>query len=89
MINALWRKPRRSNDLAQDLCQSYARIFATDDGQRVLEHLWRMTLDQATGPNTTDEHLRHLEGQRYIVKFILNQTLKQNREAPGRLSITS
>ncbi len=68
-----WQRQPKSDDEAALL---FARVFTTDEGERVLEHLWRMTLDQATGPSITDAHLRHLEGQRFIVKYITHQIRK-------------
>lgn len=49
----------------------FARCFATPEGQRVLRHLRRLTLDRAVSPGTSDAHLRHLEGQRNLVLHIL------------------
>ncbi|MEM7047596.1 MAG: hypothetical protein AAF442_08115 [Pseudomonadota bacterium] len=75
MINKLenyWRRRRSSSNSVQELRRSFVRCFDHEDGHKVLEHLWRMTLDQATGPHISDAHLRHLEGQRYILKYILN-----------------
>lgn len=58
----------------------FARVFTTDDGKRVLACLRGMTLDQAMGPETTDAQLRHLEGRRYIVKYIHNKTEQGGQE---------
>lgn len=56
---------------AADTCTAFMRCFATADGQRVLRHLRRMTLDRALGPGAPDALLRHLEGQRQLVAHIL------------------
>ena len=66
------RRPKNAGEAAP----LFARVFSTEEGERVFEHLWRMTLDQATGPHVTDAHLRHLEGQRFIVKYISHQIEK-------------
>jgi hypothetical protein len=60
-----------SDKEASDASVTFARCFATPDGQRVLRHLRRLTLDRAVGPGTSDAHLRHLEGQRHLVLHIL------------------
>lgn len=56
---------------AGDVAKSYARIFSTEDGRRVLDHLQISTFHRATGPDTSDAHIRHLEGQRYLLSQIL------------------
>ncbi len=55
----------------RDIEKSFARLFATDDGQKVLSHLQVMTFQRALGPTTTDEQLRYTEGQRSLVATIL------------------
>ena len=54
-----------------DIAKSYARIFSSDDGRRVLDHLQITILHRACGPDGTDGHIRHLEGQRYLLAQIL------------------
>ena len=54
-----------------DVPAVFARCFATADGQRVLRHLRRLVLDRALGPGSTDAHLRHAEGQRQLVVYML------------------
>ena len=51
--------------------KSFARLFATDDGQRVLAHLQVLTFQRALGPGVADEQLRYIEGQRSMVATIL------------------
>ena len=77
MIRFPWQRRKRNED---DPAALFARVFGSDDGERALEHLWRMTMDQATGPNVTDARLRHLEGQRHIVKYITNQIDRGRRQ---------
>ena len=55
----------------RDIEKSFARLFATDDGQKVLAHLQVMTFHRALGPGVADEQLRYLEGQRAMVATIL------------------
>ncbi len=54
-----------------DIERSYARLFSSADGQRVLAHLQVMTFHRALGPTCSDEQLRHMEGQRALVATIL------------------
>jgi len=51
--------------------KSFARLFASDDGQRVLAHLQVLTFQRALGPGVADEQLRYIEGQRSMVATIL------------------
>lgn len=53
------------------LARQCARLFATPDGEAVLQHLKDMTLDRCLGPESGDAVLRHLEGQRHLVLQLL------------------
>lgn len=55
-----------------DLAKCFARCFRGADGDRAIAHLKSQTLDVATGPDISDGRLRHLEGQRYTVRTIIN-----------------
>ncbi|WP_416899605.1 MAG: hypothetical protein ACMVY4_07840 [Minwuia sp.] len=55
-----------------DLAKCFARCFRGADGERAIAHLRAITLDVATGPDTQDARLRHLEGQRFLVRNIIN-----------------
>lgn len=55
----------------RDVEKSFARLFSTDDGQRVLAHLQVVTFQRALGPGVADEQLRYIEGQRSMVATIL------------------
>jgi hypothetical protein len=54
-----------------DIERSFARLFSSDDGQKVLAHLQVMTFQRALGPACPDEQLRYMEGQRAMVGTIL------------------
>jgi hypothetical protein len=54
-----------------DVVIAFARCFDSRDGDRVLQHLRRLTLERALGPGASDAQLRHLEGQRQLVAYIL------------------
>ena len=55
----------------REIEKSYARLFATDDGRRVLAHLQTITFHRALGAATSDEQIRYAEGQRSLVATIL------------------
>ena len=55
----------------QEIEKSFARVFATPDGERVLGHLQTITFQRALGAGAADEQLRYLEGQRAMVASIL------------------
>ena len=55
----------------QEIARSYTRLFQSDDGQRVLDHLQLSTLYRPLSPDIDDKQLRHLEGQRFLVGLIL------------------
>ncbi|MEQ9556224.1 MAG: hypothetical protein RIG67_10645 [Rhodospirillales bacterium] len=47
-----------------------ARCFRGADGAALLAYLKALTLDRALGPDATDTALRHLEGQRHLVRHL-------------------
>ncbi|MEQ9683955.1 MAG: hypothetical protein RLO49_14715, partial [Rhodospirillales bacterium] len=47
-----------------------ARCFRGADGAALLAYLKALTLDRALGPDATDAALRHLEGQRHLVRHL-------------------
>ena len=51
--------------------KSFARLFAGDDGRRVLAHLQAVTFCRALGPESSEESLRYAEGQRALMATIL------------------
>jgi hypothetical protein len=57
-----------------DLLKSYMRTFCNEHGYQVIRHLRRITLERSLGPNASDSHLRHLEGQRQLVRLIMSIT---------------
>lgn len=61
--------PADGEDL--ELCRAFARCFASGAGSSVLEHLRRSVLERRLAPNASDAELRHLEGQRYAVAYIV------------------
>lgn len=61
------RDPVSDRDPGLDLARACARLFATPDGRRLLDHLRRTHLERAVGPDASDALLRHREGQRALV----------------------
>jgi hypothetical protein len=55
----------------RDIEKSFARVFASDDGKRVLSHLQAITFCRALGAESSDQSLRYAEGQRALVATIL------------------
>ncbi len=60
--------PVAGND--EDLAHAFARCFQGRDGARVVAYLRAITLERALGPNAPDALLRHVEGQRQLVRRI-------------------
>lgn len=55
----------------EDLLNENFRVWANSPiGKMCLTHLRQITIQSVCGPAVTDAHLRHLEGQRYIVGLI-------------------
>lgn len=54
----------------EEIRRAFIRCFNTKDGQVVLSHLRRLTLERYMGPEISSDTLRHLEGQRYLVGYI-------------------
>lgn len=55
----------------RDIEKCFARLFSSDDGQKVLAHLQVLTFQRAFGPETGEGQLRYVEGQRALVATIL------------------
>ncbi len=55
----------------RDVERIFARLFSSDDGRRALAWLQVMTFHRAAGIETSDNHLRYMEGQRALVASIL------------------
>ena len=61
------------SDTGRELRLAYARCFAGPEGEKVLAHLRALTFGRALGPDASDQMLRHVEGQRQLVTYILAQ----------------
>jgi len=74
----IWNRPQPVFEIPapdaaarRDIEKSYARLFASADGQQVLAHLQGLTMMRALGPEAPEAHIRHAEGQRALVGTIL------------------
>jgi hypothetical protein len=47
-----------------------ARCFKGDDGRRLLAYLRKITLERGLAPGVSEALIRHLEGQRQLVRYI-------------------
>ena len=59
----------------------FYKMFNTAGGSEILKYLKTLTLDAVAGPEISNESLRHLEGQRYLVGLIqrrVNKGVSQN-----------
>ena len=66
----------------ENLNALFYEMFKTPGGSFILKYLKALTLEAVAGPEVTDQHLRHLEGQRYLVGLIqrrVNKGINQNR----------
>jgi hypothetical protein len=63
--------PAGSDPEDHELCRAFAHRFAGADGRTVLDHLKRVILERRLPPSASDAELRHLEGQRHAVAYIV------------------
>lgn len=59
-----------TESLNGDLATAFARCFRGLDGERVLAHLRRISIDRRLAPDASEAELRHLEGQRHLAAYI-------------------
>jgi len=55
----------------REIERSFTRVFASDEGKKVLAWLQVMTFHRVSGAQTTNDQLRYMEGQRALVAQIL------------------
>ncbi len=55
----------------REIEKSYARLFGTEDGKRVLAHLQTVAFMRAYSAESSDEQIRYAEGQRALVANML------------------
>lgn len=54
----------------EEIRTAFAKCFKTGEGMIVLSFLRRLTVERYLGPDASGDELRHLEGQRHLVKQI-------------------
>jgi len=54
-----------------EVARAFAHCFRDATGAIVLEHLRKVFLERRLGPSATDAELRHVEGQRSVVAYVL------------------
>lgn len=67
--------------LDPETVKAFARGFSGPDGDLMLSHLRTLTLDRALGPAASAAEIRHLEGQRCLVRQI-ETLIARGRAAP-------
>ncbi len=60
----------RSEENEAKLNSLFAAVFSGADGEQVLAHLKKITINRINGPEVTNDVLRHVEGQRHLVGLI-------------------
>lgn len=58
------------------MAAAYLRVFTSEDGQKVLQHLQQTACRGQNGMNASDAQLRYHAGQRGMVAFIERMILK-------------
>jgi hypothetical protein len=62
-----------------ELVRAFASCFRGSHGSRVLKHLRALTLERVLGPESHDNLLRYVEGQRQLVVYICTLVERANR----------
>jgi len=75
--------PETAKPLLRDqLAALAARCFRGRDGNRLIGYLRALTLERALGPAAPEAQLRHLEGQRQLVRY-LEALVAEGRGVPA------
>lgn len=68
---AWFTSEQRSRPQDDDLANAVAGCFAGRQGDIVLQHLRAHFLDRRVPPSASDAELRHVEGQRFAIAYLL------------------
>lgn len=60
----------RSPEQERQLNEAVSIAFSGKVGETVLDYLKSITINMVSGPHVSNDQLRHLEGQRFIVSII-------------------
>ena len=74
----------RSQEQDHKISLDLASTFNTPSGLATLQYLKSITIEAISGANITNEELRHLEGQRYLVALIAKRVQHAERINHGR-----
>ena len=69
----------RAQERDQKISLDVASTFNTPSGLATLQYLKSITIEAISGANITNEELRHLEGQRYLVALIAKRIQHSER----------
>lgn len=61
---------QRPQNIDDRISLDVAAMLATPTGQSVMQYLKSITTDIANGPNISNDELRHLEGQRFVIGLL-------------------
>lgn len=67
---------KRLSQQEENLNFLFSNFFKSKEGKEILSYLRSITIESVAGSDITDEALRHLEGQRYIVGLIQRRVNK-------------
>jgi hypothetical protein len=86
-----WRRQAEPPKEPRELQFAFVRAFRGPDGLQVLDHLQRLTIGRAMPATATPDQLRHLEGQRELVLYILNRSTagSERSDPPCRSTSTT
>ncbi len=73
---------KTETNLITDLSDDFAVVFTSNRGKKVLEVLKKMTIYKSLSPSSSDNELRHLEGQRDLVRLIeciVNRSIRKEK----------
>ncbi|BAQ86733.1 hypothetical protein [uncultured Mediterranean phage uvMED] len=74
-IDGFYRTEQKERELNTDM----ATLFNSEIGKKVLDYLRSITVDAVAGKDVSNEHLRHLEGMRYLY-FIVKRRIESDKE---------
>jgi|DEB0MinimDraft_3_1074331.scaffolds.fasta_scaffold00019_43 hypothetical protein len=73
----------RTPEQDRKINEAFAATFKEECGKIVIDYLKSITINRISGPESTAEYLRHLEGQRSIVALIsqrFEQGVRQRKD---------
>ncbi len=73
----------RTPELEKQINANMHSLFSSPTGNAVLTYLKSITTQSIHGSAVTNDVLRHVEGQRYIVGLIENRIIKHERSKNG------